>query len=195
MTQMTHMTRLRRALKPFADVYDWMLREGHSPGDLAFMVKGPQNQCLGFLYIQPSHFKQAWEALKNAVVQEDTEATRAAVPRPLPQLEFRRESIADLHLDQVTEGLSERANAWAAEGWDIVSITDTGVVYLRRDQAPAAVVVAAAQISQPSVPPGMALVPREPMPELVAAWWRTKNGGGSDYDAYRAVIRAAEGER
>ncbi len=47
----------------------------------------------------------------------------------------------------------------------------------------------------------LVLVPREPMPEMVAAWWRVKNTGStepgergedrSDYAAYRAMIAAA----
>lgn len=45
------------------------------------------------------------------------------------------------------------------------------------------------------------LVPLEPTPEAVAAWWRVKNGhhysdepeptDTSDYAAYRALVRAA----
>lgn len=48
---------------------------------------------------------------------------------------------------------------------------------------------------QKDAPRGFVLVPREPRPELVAAFWRSKNAGESDYDAYRAMVRAAEGER
>ena len=53
------------------------------------------------------------------------------------------------------------------------------------------------------VPPGYALVPLEPKPEAVAAWWRVKNGGRyhdgprpsdtSDDAAYRALVLAAAG--
>ena len=39
---------------------------------------------------------------------------------------------------------------------------------------------------------GYTIVRSEPMPESVAAWWRCKNNGGSDYDAYRALVAAAE---
>lgn len=35
-------------------------------------------------------------------------------------------------------------------------------------------------------------VPKEPLPELVAAWYRCKNAGGSDYDAYRAMVTLAK---
>ena len=42
---------------------------------------------------------------------------------------------------------------------------------------------------------GFVVVPKEPLPELVAAWWRVKNGAEgndtSDYAAYRAMIAAA----
>ena len=51
---------------------------------------------------------------------------------------------------------------------------------------------------------GFVVVPREPTPEAVAAWWRIKNGhhfadeapptDTSDYAAYRALVRAAAGE-
>lgn len=47
-------------------------------------------------------------------------------------------------------------------------------------------------MNETTIPAGFVLMPREAKPELVAAWWRTKNSGGSDYDAYRAMVRAAE---
>lgn len=37
---------------------------------------------------------------------------------------------------------------------------------------------------------GFAVIPAEPTPEAVGAWWRCKNSGGSDYDAYRALVSA-----
>lgn len=50
----------------------------------------------------------------------------------------------------------------------------------------------------------VAVVPKEPLPELVAAFWRTKNGhhfagdpppaDTSDYAAYRALVAAAPPE-
>lgn len=46
------------------------------------------------------------------------------------------------------------------------------------------------------------VVPREPTPEIVGAWWRVKNGhhfhdepaptDTSDYAAYRAILAAAQ---
>lgn len=52
-----------------------------------------------------------------------------------------------------------------------------------------------------NTPSGYVLVPLEPMPEAVAAWWKVKNGyhlngepeptDTSDYAAYRALVRAA----
>lgn len=42
---------------------------------------------------------------------------------------------------------------------------------------------------------GYAIVPVEPTPDAVGAWWRCKNGGGSDYDAYRALIAVASGSK
>ena len=51
------------------------------------------------------------------------------------------------------------------------------------------------------IPPGYALVPLEPTPEAVSAWWRVKNGhhfhdepppeDTSDYAAYRALVLVA----
>ncbi len=41
---------------------------------------------------------------------------------------------------------------------------------------------------------GRVVVPAEPLPEAVAAWWRCKNSGGSDYDAYRALVSAVAGK-
>jgi hypothetical protein len=53
-------------------------------------------------------------------------------------------------------------------------------------------------------PSGWVLVPLEPTPEAVAAWWRVKNGhhhhdepppaDTSDYAAYRALVRVASGD-
>jgi hypothetical protein len=52
-----------------------------------------------------------------------------------------------------------------------------------------------------TIRPGWVLVPLEPTPEAVAAWWRVKNGhhvhgeppptDTSDYAAYRALVRVA----
>ena len=42
---------------------------------------------------------------------------------------------------------------------------------------------------------GYAVVPAEPTPNAVGAWWRCKNSGGSDYDAYRALVAVASGEK
>jgi hypothetical protein len=42
---------------------------------------------------------------------------------------------------------------------------------------------------------GYAVVPAEATPDAVGAWWRCKNGGGSDYDAYLALIAVASGEK
>jgi hypothetical protein len=52
-----------------------------------------------------------------------------------------------------------------------------------------------------SVPRGWKLVPEEPTPEMIGAWWRQKNTGtqvlgatgpdSSDYDAYRAMLANA----
>lgn len=73
------------------------------------------------------------------------------------------------------------------------------------------VVIAAAEYEQwrrqfkedraATAPPGYALVPLEPTPEMIGAWYRVKNGhyfhdeppptDTSDYAAYRALIRAA----
>lgn len=57
------------------------------------------------------------------------------------------------------------------------------------------------RISTSPVAEGWALVPREPTPNMVGAWWRQKNTGSqepgetgpdtSDYAAYRAMIAAA----
>ena len=38
------------------------------------------------------------------------------------------------------------------------------------------------------------VVPREPRPEAVASWWKCKNNGGSDYDAYRALVASVAGK-
>jgi hypothetical protein len=42
---------------------------------------------------------------------------------------------------------------------------------------------------------GYAVVPAEATPDAVGAWWRCKNSGGSDYDAYRALIAVASGDK
>jgi hypothetical protein len=41
---------------------------------------------------------------------------------------------------------------------------------------------------------GRVVVPADPLPEAVGAWYRCKNSGGSDYDAYRALIAAVAGK-
>jgi hypothetical protein len=38
---------------------------------------------------------------------------------------------------------------------------------------------------------GFAIVPVVPSPEAVAAWHQSRNGGGSDYDAYGALVHEA----
>jgi hypothetical protein len=39
------------------------------------------------------------------------------------------------------------------------------------------------------------IVPADPTPDAVGAWWHCKNNGGSDYDAYRALVAVASGEK
>jgi hypothetical protein len=43
-----------------------------------------------------------------------------------------------------------------------------------------------------AIPPGFVLMPREALPEIVAGWWQVKNRGGSDYEAYAAMVKRAE---
>jgi len=42
---------------------------------------------------------------------------------------------------------------------------------------------------------GYVIVKRDPTPDAVGAWWHCKNDGGSDYDAYRALVAVASGEK
>ena len=42
---------------------------------------------------------------------------------------------------------------------------------------------------------GYAVVPAKPTPDAVGAWWRCLNEGGSDYDAYNALVAVASGDK
>jgi hypothetical protein len=56
---------LRKVLEPFAAVYDWMIRNGHDPAEIDFLVRGPKGEIMGHLQVQSRDFKEAREALSS----------------------------------------------------------------------------------------------------------------------------------
>jgi hypothetical protein len=114
-------------------------------------------------------------------------------PRMTDQQEFPPE---------VVEALAQRLFAidWSSE-WAAANHQQKSAYRDKASEVLAAVMPSLPALGYRRVGEGECVVPREPLPEMVAAWWRVKNGhhfhdeppptDRSDYAAYRALLAAA----